>query len=89
MAAALDVLPSLSNKQDIGWNQDKKQDWDFFLVCDAEADLKKKKKKDDARLRKLTAVYTAYLFVSTARNNSIVFSQMLGQWEGVHNPTAL
>lgn len=40
-----------------------------------------KKKEDNARLRKLPAVYTACLFVSTARDNSTVSSQMLGQWE--------
>lgn len=34
---------------------------------------KKKKEEDDARLRRLTVAYTAYVFVSTARDNSVVF----------------
>lgn len=33
----------------------------------------KKKEEDDARLRRLTVAYTAYVFVSTARDNSVVF----------------
>lgn len=83
VAAALGVLPSLSNKQNIGWNQDKKQDWDF-LVC--EAGMKKKKRMmlglGGSQLHTLLTCLWVQLETIV-----LFFSLMLGQWERVHSPT--